>query len=105
MFKIGDQVGQDKSKHAAEADAPVPQHGSEGNVSDRADEGNDSDEWPDDRSPQRSQHRMIGQEEFIPEILRDPGGDCSGDYEAADDIHPDCSPVHDEVVADCSYSP
>jgi hypothetical protein len=29
-----DQVGQDECKHAAEADAAVPQHGSEGYVSD-----------------------------------------------------------------------
>jgi hypothetical protein len=60
-----EQVGQDECKHAAEADAAVPQHGSEGNVSDRADKGNDSDERPDDRSPQSSQDRTIGQEESI----------------------------------------
>ena len=76
----------------------------EGNVSDRTDEGNDSDERPDDRPPQRSQDRMIGQEESFPEILRDPGGDCSSDHEAANDIHPYCGKIHDEVVSDGGQS-
>ena len=66
---LWDQVGKDKSDHAAEADASVPQHRRQRNVADRADEGDHRDQRADDWSPQRGENGMSGEEEGSPEVM------------------------------------
>src|SRR3982074_4535 len=63
---------------AAEAEPAVPEHGGERDVADRADEGQDRHDRPDDRPPQRRDHRVVGEEERAPERLGHPGADRAG---------------------------
>jgi hypothetical protein len=45
--------------------------------------------------------RVVDKEERLPELGRHPGGERTGNEQAAGNIEPDRSPVHHEIVADC----
>src|SRR5438445_11159165 len=61
-----DQVGEDEGKHAAEADAAIPEHRGERDVADRADEADDRDNGADDRSPELGEPVVVCEKERPP---------------------------------------
>src|SRR5882724_2204978 len=95
-----DQIGEDEGDHATEADAAIPQYGSQRNIPDRANEGNDGYQRADDGPPQGCEKWMINNEERPPEFIGHPGGERTGDQETANDVEPDRGPIHHEIVAD-----
>src|SRR5206468_12875036 len=97
-----DQVGVNERDDAAETDAAVPKDRSQRNVAHRTNERKDSDNWPDDWSPNLCGDWMRDQKEFLPKIRRHPRSQCACNKQAAGDIFPYCSQVHDEVVTGCS---
>src|SRR5439155_3437730 len=99
-YRDDQQVGEDEADDAAEADPTVPQHGGERDVADGADEAQHGDDRADQRPPDLRQQRVVDQEERLPEAVRYPGTDGTGEQQADHDVAQDRSPLHDEDVAD-----
>src|SRR5258708_6135074 len=95
-----DQIGEDERDYTTETDAAVPKDSSQRNISNRANERNDRYQRADDGPPQGCKKWMVNNEERPPEIIGHPGGERTGDEETANDIEPDRSPIHHEIMAD-----
>src|SRR5712692_10323696 len=95
-----DQVGEDEADHATEADAAVPQHDRKRDVADGADEAEQRDDRRDDRIPEGAQPRLTGQEQSLPEAVRNPCGQRAGDEKPEKQILPQAVDIPIEVMAD-----
>src|SRR5208283_2256073 len=94
-----EEVGEEETDDPAEADASVPENGGEGDVADRADEGEDGDERANERAPDAGEERVPREKEGLPEAGGDEGGEDAGDEEAKGDVGDEGVPVHPVVVA------
>src|SRR6266568_3882467 len=60
---------------------------------------------PTSGPPDTGQHRVVGEEEALPEAHRYPRGDGAGDQQSGDDVAPDRGPLHHEGVRDRGEPP
>src|SRR4029077_3588102 len=96
-----EQVSVNERDDATEADAAVPKHCSQRNIAYGTNKRNDSDDRPDNWSPNLCGDWMRDQEETVPEIRRHPRSQCPCDQQSDSDIFPYCSQIHYEVVTRC----
>ena len=74
-----DEVGEEEGDDATEGDATVPEDGREGNVADRADEGEDGDERADEGSPELCCGTQAARQ---PEMSRPPAMSGQSEYQS-----------------------
>src|SRR5260370_38012791 len=75
------EIREKESHNSTKADAAIPKNCGKRDISYGAHKGKNSDDRSDSRTPKLRQNGMSLQEECLPEALRDPGGQCSGNQQ------------------------